>query len=270
MNKLYVDVGNSRIKWVQTAIAPAVEVGDSSDRWGQWPEWLGQQTFHAATGVAELLRQLSNSNLSAELAEVVVAAVGADAVVNQLQQWADEQNVPLRQVMVPQSGGGIHCGYKQPENWGVDRWLALVGARQRINDEAIMVVDCGTAITIDVAAADGQHLGGLIAPGRRLMQNSLLQSTARIANSAKSDSAEKSAGKLALNTTDAVCLGAEQMMLGMLPHLITHYMDDVGVRRFVLTGGDAEWLVRDSQVKEQWQYFPDLVLEGMLVVDAAI
>ncbi|MDP1069535.1 type III pantothenate kinase, partial [Klebsiella pneumoniae] len=62
---------------------------------------------------------------------------------------------------------------------GVDRWLAMLAAWQRVG-QSCWVVDCGSAITLDLLDAEGRHQGGYILPGLRLMQQSLLGNTAEV------------------------------------------------------------------------------------------
>jgi type III pantothenate kinase len=89
---------------------------------------------------------------------------------------------------------GVTNGYEHAEQLGVDRWLALIGAYQlysaptpigrlksflneNIEKSRLCVVDCGTAVTLDVLSADGQHQGGLIMPGVTTMCQSLKTDT---------------------------------------------------------------------------------------------
>lgn len=62
--------------------------------------------------------------------------------------------------------------YEHPETFGVDRLLALRAARLR-SDGACLVVDAGTAVTIDGLARDAVHAGGWILPGLSLLQAAL-------------------------------------------------------------------------------------------------
>ena len=62
------------------------------------------------------------------------------------------------------SACGLRNGYRDPAQLGVDRWLAMCAAWQQFPG-SLCVVDAGTAVTIDVVAADGAHSGGLILPG---------------------------------------------------------------------------------------------------------
>lgn len=74
---------------------------------------------------------------------------------------------------------GLRNAYAVPDALGVDRWLALLAAYQE-NRSPALVVQFGSALTVDLVDGDGKHRGGYIAPGPRLMQESLLRDTARV------------------------------------------------------------------------------------------
>ncbi len=80
-----------------------------------------------------------------------------------------------------------------------------------------VVAGAGTALTLDVLAADGQHLGGLIAPGPQLMQQSLLEATARVRPQRPGEILE-----LADNTADAVASGCWQAAAALIERFATH------------------------------------------------
>ena len=60
--------------------------------------------------------------------------------------------------------GGVINGYEEPGRLGVDRWLALLGAASLVDGDCL-IIDAGSAITVDLLRADGRHLGGAILPG---------------------------------------------------------------------------------------------------------
>ncbi len=77
------------------------------------------------------------------------------------------------------SAFGVRNAYRQPRRLGVDRWVAMIGARAE-SKSALCIVDAGSAITIDALDRDGQHLGGQIIPGLHLMHCSLESDTSGI------------------------------------------------------------------------------------------
>ncbi len=63
---------------------------------------------------------------------------------------------------------GVTNGYQEPTRLGIDRWLGLIAARHE-DLRPSLLVGSGTALTIDALTGQGQHLGGLIAPGMRIL-----------------------------------------------------------------------------------------------------
>src|SRR5699024_8726538 len=99
---------------------------------------------------------------------------------------------------------GVRNAYAQPETLGVDRFLSMVAAYADGHAPCVLV-SCGTALVLDALAAGGRHLGGLIAPGATLMQQSVLGATAQVR--------PQSPGQLtdvATSTGDAVVSGCWQ------------------------------------------------------------
>src|SRR5690606_12310751 len=77
------------------------------------------------------------------------------------------------------NAAGVVNGYERPEQLGADRWLAILAGFSRAK-RASVIVDCGSAITLDLVSARGEHLGGYIAPGLTLMRRALLGNTEKI------------------------------------------------------------------------------------------
>ncbi len=76
---------------------------------------------------------------------------------------------------------GLTNGYMQTNRLGVDRWLGMLGAWIQHSDVSpILVIDIGTALTMDLIDEKGGHLGGVIQPGMRLMRESLFKNTAAV------------------------------------------------------------------------------------------
>lgn len=126
---------------------------------------------------------------------------------------------------------GVINAYVQPEKLGVDRWLGMIAAH-RFYPGANCVVDCGTAITVDVVRGDGKHLGGLICPGLKLMKKALAANTAALAFDGQTSRAD-----LATETSAAIANGVLLAAVGMIQQVMARFVPD---SRLVLTGGDAE------------------------------
>ena len=72
----------------------------------------------------------------------------------------------------------VSNGYDEADRLGSDRWAALIAAHHLHPDRDLLVVQAGTAVTIDTLSAQGNFRGGMIVPGFRLMLDALARSTA--------------------------------------------------------------------------------------------
>ena len=156
---------------------------------------------------------------------------------------------------------GVKNGYRQPRRLGVDRWVALVGARAETRS-AVCVVDAGTAVTIDAMDRTGQHLGGQIIPGPRLMTAALSKETSDIGVPRGTIRDPGSGmGLFAKNTGGAVQSGTLSAVCGAIERA-AETMRAAGLRpKIVLTGGDASRIL--MQLDGSVLHRPHLVLQGL-------
>ena len=151
---------------------------------------------------------------------------------------------------------GVRNAYIEPERLGIDRWLSVIAAHHVVKGD-VVVVDAGTAIKVDVVNKEGIHLGGYIAPGLVMMEDSLLSKTARI----RYDADEVVVGYgLPDSTARAVTEGCREMALGFLERIYHCYPEF----KWVVTGGDAQVLLSSLGVSLECQ--PDLVALGAKLV----
>lgn len=213
---LELDVGNSRIKWRLLADDLAVlEAGHVS-------------------GFDELLRV---TELDAAITLARMCSVRGGEVNKRLEDWVRvKHSVALVQARVAQNCGGVTNQYADVSRLGIDRWLAMLAAYRRAGG-ACMVIDSGTAFTIDVIDAQGLHLGGYIIPGLRLMHSSLEANTAiRL-----SDNYSTYSESLGHSTDEAVFNGAVTALLATIKQLSASLGKASDVEIY-FAGGDAELL----------------------------
>ncbi|KPJ72667.1 MAG: hypothetical protein AMS14_07395, partial [Planctomycetes bacterium DG_20] len=155
----------------------------------------------------------------------------------------------------------IATGVREPDRVGVDRLLAALAAYRRTGG-ACIVVDCGTAVTVDAVDSGGVFLGGAIFPGREMMARALAEGTAQLPHVRGSAAPESVLGK---STEEAILAGLVRGTAGALESLVAAAMMEVGLHaRVVVTGGDAA--VPESPVlRRKSQVVPDLVLEGLVM-----
>jgi type III pantothenate kinase len=154
---------------------------------------------------------------------------------------------------------GVKNAYREPTRLGVDRWLALLAAHS-LSQSPLLIVDCGSATTLDGMDATGNHLGGVILPGLRLFPHCLMQHTdipafnesGTIDYFATDTSAGIHSGAI-LATVSSV-----ERMLGMIEK--NSALPPV----CMLTGGDAETIGRHLSV--EYREVPNLVLQGLALI----
>jgi type III pantothenate kinase len=158
--------------------------------------------------------------------------------------------------------GMVRNGYREAQTLGVDRWLGMIAAFKLANklaNKACVVVSCGTAITLDLVAQDGEHLGGFIAPGLNLMLDSLTSGTRQIQLSQSMLALELSPGT---TTSNAVYSACAAMLTGLIDNGVRQLSkDDLNLEfQMVFTGGDASKLLPFYPLA---LIVPDLVMDGL-------
>lgn len=150
---------------------------------------------------------------------------------------------------------GVTNGYQNPAELGVDRWLAVIAA-WHANRCACLVIDAGTALTVDSIDASGRHQGGFIVPGLITMQRQLWQTTeqVKVKSVQQPDSIQYANG-----TEAAVSRGTLKMCTDFLNQMVKDAADEQPT--ICITGGDAPMLL--PHLAQPVQYVPDLVLDGL-------
>lgn len=240
---LVVDIGNSRLKW---AHAKGGALADRAD------------AFYPEAGVTEVLEGRWSSLVPPY--RVLACNVAGAGIADALCAWvARRWGCPVDFVSARAVGWGVTNAYPEPASLGADRWAALIAAHRKFS-APVCIVDCGTAITIDVLAAGGQHLGGLILPGLTLMRRTLSRHTDAIP--------EVSAGSLSLlarSTNDAVAAGTFYAPVALVERVIAAAESVLAaVVTCVACGGDAKLFL--SHFARRVTYEPDLVLQGTAII----
>lgn len=230
--RMLIDAGNSRLKWAL--------VED-----GQWHA-QGSTDYNDCTALKTHL---------ALAGDCFVASVAGAAREQKLAALIKAAGVAPTWLTAGAAFDEVKNSYRNPEQLGVDRWMGLIAARKR-SHAATLVVSAGTAMTVDALSAEGVFLGGLIVPGARLMQQALLQGTARV------DAAAGQWQAFPRSTADAVQSGIVAALCGAISQQYARLAEvSTGAPHCLLTGGDAEMLLPHMAVRAE--HVPSLVLEGI-------
>ncbi len=150
---------------------------------------------------------------------------------------------------------GVRNSYANPEQMGVDRWLAMIAAHHHFPG-GVAVVDAGTAVTVDYVDQQGVHLGGYILPGLSMMLASLERDTARVSAAGQIEAGAEP------GSSTAACVngGLAWLWQGMAARLEADCRR-MGLARTVVSGGDAAQLAAVSPAAVA--QCPQLVFLGM-------
>lgn len=236
---LEFDAGNSRIKW--------------------------RHLEHMSGAVAAEGIVLNVSDLIAAAAPqhrpefARICSVRGGAIVDEIGNWIKASwDLELHTAEVSRSCGGVSNHYIDTGKLGIDRWLAMLAARQR-SSEACVIVDSGTAITIDVLDARGSHNGGFILPGLSLMRESLEVNTGIRLTAGYSELSLQPGH----STDAAVYNGTLTCLVAIIERVADSVSNAIGPALF-FTGGDAD-LLAEIISPRRIEVVPGLVLDGLAI-----
>jgi type III pantothenate kinase len=232
---LLIDCGNTRLKWRL--------------------QEQGRVQSSGAMSVHDVNLAQLQARLPDKVSALYWASVAGDERGLCLEAWAHQNNTPCHQITTQDHWQDLNNGYQQTQQLGVDRWLAMVAARQYTR-RAVCVVDFGSAITFDYVNAKGQHEGSYIMPGARLMSHALTRDTAKIkvAHEVLEDV------QPGTSTAQAVLAGCYQMAHHGARGLVIEAQNSG--YQIVLCGGDGLALANELGLP----YVEELVLDGLAQV----
>jgi type III pantothenate kinase len=250
--KLWLDVGNTRLKWQLYQDASFV-VGGSIVHHGDM-----------TLAISSLLADTQNFTANSAITFVGLASVLNVQALNILKLACQEKfGINLHRAEVSRELKGVTCVYQDVSKLGIDRWLAAVAAFNQ-KKTAVCVVDCGSALTIDMVNNVGKHLGGFILPGLNMSAKALLGQTHSVRFD---DDVLPEFVSLGRDTASAVMNG----VLLQAQSSIRHAWDlfeieclgdkNIEVGRLLITGGDASAVVKGLDLNFELQ--DDLVIQGL-------
>jgi type III pantothenate kinase len=151
----------------------------------------------------------------------------------------------------------IEVRTRSPSETGIDRVLNVAAAYEQIG-KACVVVDAGTAVTVDCCGEDGQFFGGAIAPGVAMMLDALHQKTAKLPR-VQLAVPDKAVGD---STESAISQGVFYAIRGLVKEVVENFASELGSwPEIIATGGDAPLLFKDWELIHALA--PDLPLYGI-------
>jgi type III pantothenate kinase len=248
---LLLDLGNTRLKAALAAPGDGVRLlGEAPHReLGMAAALARALGGHAPPAAAAWCANVAGPGAGAELAAALGALGGG----------------PVEFLRGRAEACGVRCAYAEPARLGADRWAALLGARGVAAADSL-VIDAGSALTIDALRADGRHLGGWILPGLGMMVAALETRTGDLAR-LRQASPPGDAVDFPADTGPAMTGGALLAAAGAVLRAEERLAAATGGPvQLLLTGGDAPALAAELG---RGTVLPDLVLRGLARASAA-
>lgn len=237
--KLLIDAGNTRLKWAC---------------------WDGA-ALHGVAAAANAGMEFSALWKDAQRVDAVWIASVASVAANAALAAAVRDRFGVEPVFAaPRAQArGVRVAYTEPARLGVDRFLGLIAAHALVPGPAA-IASCGTALTLDALAADGTHLGGLIAASPELAQNALRGMAARLAGVPAGRVTE-----IADNSADAIESGTWLGAAALVERFLAGFVRRLDAApTLILTGGGAAKLSGLLVVPHRIE--AELVLRGLAML----
>lgn len=246
MTFLAIDVGNTRLKWAQYEAARP-----------------GAKMLAHGVVFLEMIGRLAETDWGhlTPPTQMLGCVVAGEAVRREVEEQLELWDLAPRWVVSSAQAGGIINAYDHPARLGVDRFVALIGARHRVlaagRPRPALVVMVGTAVTVDTLDASGHFLGGYILPGFGLMLRALEMGTAGL-NAPTGDVVD-----FPTNTSDALMSGGANAIAGAIQRMHRQLAKRTGEEPMLyMTGGAAVKLAPITDMP--FEMLDSLIFEGLL------
>lgn len=254
MNILAVDIGNTAIKF-------ALFIDDTEQlmrRFALTEPDIDRQIETLLTECWQKVPMVSSAKTPTKDGVIVVSSVNPPWTERFRALCRQAINEPIKvigqDVPLP-----IETSVDAPFEVGTDRLVAAAAAYSVVED-AVVVADFGTAVTIDLVDEDGVFVGGTISPGFQMALDALHEHTAKL----PAIKMQKPAGVYGSNTVEAMRAGVYWAAVGLLETACRKYAEQLGKwPHVILTGGAAALFKDDCEFVDS--YVPDLSLRGIVI-----
>lgn len=246
---LAIDVGNTN------TVLGLIEGDDVIEHWrlSTDAKRTADEWWLQVRGLLEL-----SGRTSAQIGDVAIGSVVPKVTQALLRMFERAKVQPL--VVSWKTPAGMTIDLAEPSELGADRLANAVAAHHAYPDEAVIVVDMGTATTLDVVSAQGSYLGGVILPGVDISLEALFDRAAALR---RVDLVAPPA-VVGNSTARAVQSGATYGYVSQVDGLCARVIEEIGDARVIATGGLAASI--SSLSRQIDSYDPWLTLRGLKLV----
>ncbi|MBL0710649.1 MAG: type III pantothenate kinase [Colwellia sp.] len=204
---------------------------------------------------------LSNKFLTTNFScvnKLIVASVSHNKLTDKMSAWCRSHKIEYQRVVSEAKKDQVITAYQVPSQLGVDRWLTLIGAAKQFPNKNILIVDAGTATTVDLLTSNGQHQGGWILAGIKTLITSILAETEQV--QAKDKEIESVA--FGTNTSENVHNAAWAATIGAVNLAISQaQLKGFVLDEVIFTGGNG--MLLSSLISFPNTVIEDLVFSGL-------
>ncbi|WP_180682158.1 type III pantothenate kinase [Tepidicella baoligensis] len=250
MTLLALDVGNTRLKW-----ALYEEPG------------VGARMLAHGVQFLENIEKLAEGDWAQLRVPVHVLGciVAGDAVKRRVEEQLELWDVSPQWVVSSNEEAGLINGYDHPARLGSDRWVAMIGARQRLlarqQRKPCVLVMVGTAVTVEAIDGEGRFLGGIILPGHGIMLRALESGTAGL------HVPTGEVRNFPTNTSDALTSGGTFAIAGAVQRMVDNLRQHTGEEPVCVMTGGAAWKMAPSMTVP-FELVESLIFDGLLAIAA--
>ena len=263
---LLIDAGNSNIKWA------TMSSGQSTMQFGG--------VFSLTQSADSIMSDFNKNWGSLNPENIQISHVGSDLFPTLFQTWAQARwNIEPVYLKTEAQRAGVVNGYTNPAQLGVDRWLTLLAAHSfyKQTNKALCIIDSGTCVKIDILTAEGEHLGGCILPGEKMMVQSveeLLTRNGKVSQKTNRGNFESSSLKryqlTQKDTFSGLASGVRFSQIAVIEKLCRDLplVLEQKACQIILTGGGGH----DLAILEPYDvvYRPHLVLQGIVAFNISV
>ena len=255
---LIFDVGNTRLKWA--AVESTKQPSDQQKKLWDYSGSINTQSLKSPEHRAELADYISKTLPKPDA--IAFSCVAGKEAIHQLQslfpQW---QDIQWKQLSGDSAFDGMRTLYQDPSKLGSDRWSAIIGARSLSKTNAL-IINAGTATTIDLLGSNGVHYGGWILPGLSLMHQSLEANTAQLPLAVRDTSMQG----FGTSTNEAIIGGCDAAQIGAIQYALDQAKQmNVPIEKIWLDGGNAKTLMNQIQEANMLSAQKIEVSEGLVL-----
>lgn len=232
-----VDIGNSRTKYCINS--------------------HGRRSVIESFANELLSNEFLDSNFSL-VDKLIIACVSHNGLTDKIKSWCNKHKKDYQQVVSEKSKNGVTSAYHSPMQLGVDRWLTLIAGNSLYPRKNILVVDAGTATTIDILTSNGEHQGGWILAGIDTLFRCVLDNTSQV----QANTGKQASLTFGFNSSENVNNAIWAATVGAI-NLAVEQSDRQGVviDEILLTGGNG--LTLSSLLLCECTVIEDLVFIGL-------